>query len=92
MEAKFLGVQQAPSSLTAASFVDTFAKGEKWRRGESEYSSVLKIRKLLKNLRAQESKNADIVPIWNLSGTLDSPFSYQWVEGLLERRRIANRA
>jgi len=42
---------------------------EWWRRGESEYSAVLKTRKLLKNEQAQNSKNAEIAPNWNVSGT-----------------------
>src|SRR6266404_1839954 len=40
-----------------------------WRRGESEYSRLLKTRKLLKNRDAQKSKNAGIAPNWNISGT-----------------------
>ena len=46
------------------------SEGE-WRRGESEYSEVLKTRKLLKNRRARKSKNAEIAPNWNVSGTRD---------------------
>ena len=42
-----------------------------WRRGESEYSDVLKTHKLLKNRSAQKIKNAKIAPNWNVSGTWD---------------------
>jgi hypothetical protein len=37
--------------------------------GESEYSGVLKTRKLLKYRAAQKSKNAEIALNWNVFGT-----------------------
>jgi hypothetical protein len=53
------------------------AKAQKWwRRGELEYSGVLKTSKLLKNRHAQKSENAEIVPNWSVSGTRE--FSIQW--------------
>ena len=52
-----------------------FKKKEWWRRGESEYSGLLKTRGLLKNRRAQKSKNAELALNWNVSGTRDFPFS-----------------
>ena len=41
-----------------------------WRRGESEYSRVLKTGKLLKLRGAQNAKDAGIARNWNVSGTL----------------------
>ncbi len=40
-----------------------------WRRGESEYSAVLKIRNLLIFQDAENVENAEIEPNWNVSGT-----------------------
>jgi len=48
-----------------------------WRRGESEYSGVLKTHKLLENRRDRKSKNAEIAPNWNVSGTWDFSFVKQ---------------
>jgi hypothetical protein len=52
--------------------------------GESEYSGVLKTRKLLKNGRAQKSENAEIAPNWNVSGTRDFQCSCQFCKAFLE--------
>jgi hypothetical protein len=40
-----------------------------WRRGESEYSAVLKTRNLLIFRDAQNAENGKMVLNWNLSGT-----------------------
>lgn len=40
-----------------------------WRPGESEYSVVLKIRKLRKNRNAKTARNGKIALNWNVSGT-----------------------
>jgi hypothetical protein len=42
---------------------------EWWRRGESEYSGVLKTHKLLIFRGAQNVENGEIGPNWNVSGT-----------------------
>jgi hypothetical protein len=47
-------------------------KLEVWRRGESEYSGLLKIRKLLIFRAAKNAENGKIAPSWNVSGTRDS--------------------
>jgi len=46
-----------------------------WRRGESEYSSVLKTRNLLIFRDAQNAENGEIAPNWNVSGTRDFSFA-----------------
>jgi hypothetical protein len=43
--------------------------------GESEYSGVLKTRKLLIFRSAQNAENGKIAPNWNVSGTRDFSFS-----------------
>jgi hypothetical protein len=45
-----------------------------WRRGVGLFRFV-KTRKLLKNRRAQKSKNAEIAANWNVSGTPDFSFA-----------------
>ncbi len=42
-----------------------------WRRGESEYSALWKIRNLLIFRDAQNVENGKIAPNWNVSGTRD---------------------
>jgi hypothetical protein len=42
---------------------------EWWRRGESEYSVVLKTRKLLIFREAKNAENGEITANWNVSGT-----------------------
>ena len=44
-------------------------KNEWWRRGESEYSWVLKTRKLLISRPAKNAQNHEIASNWNVSGT-----------------------
>jgi len=40
-----------------------------WRRGESEYSGLLKTRKLLIFPPAKNAQYHEIAPNWNVSGT-----------------------
>src|SRR5712692_71561 len=40
-----------------------------WRRGESEYSGVLKTHKLLKIRNAKNARNGQFAFYWNVSGT-----------------------
>src|SRR6266480_4599141 len=47
-----------------------------WRRGESEYSGLLKTRKLLIFRDAQNALASEIAPNWNVSGT--RPRSLFW--------------
>jgi hypothetical protein len=42
-----------------------------WRRGESEYSGILKTSKLLRNKDAENAQTTKIGPNWNVSGTWD---------------------
>jgi hypothetical protein len=42
---------------------------EFWRRGESEYSGLLKTRNLLISRDAKNAENGKIAPNWNVSGT-----------------------
>jgi len=42
-----------------------------WRRGESEYSRVLKRRKLLVFRHAKNAEHGKIAPSWNVSGMRD---------------------
>jgi hypothetical protein len=48
---------------------------EWWRREESEYSALLKTRNLLIFRDAQNVKNGEIAPNWNVSGTRDFSFA-----------------
>jgi hypothetical protein len=65
---------------------------ESWRRGESEYSAVLKTRKLLTFRDAGNAEDGKIAANWNVSGTRDFQFSWQFCEVFLERKKISNRA
>jgi len=60
------GVGQEWLALTIAVYS---AFEEKWRRGESEYSRVLKTRNLLIFRDAKNAENGKIAPNWNASGT-----------------------
>jgi hypothetical protein len=60
--------------------------------GESEYPGLLKTHKLLISRDAQKSKNAEIAPNWNVSGTRDFQFSCKFCKVFLERKKISNRA
>ena len=48
-----------------------FLRRNWWRRGESEYSSVLKIRNLLVSRDAKNAEYGKIAANWNVSGTRD---------------------
>ena len=66
---------------------------EKWcRRRESEYSCLLKTRKLLIFRNAKNAEHGEIAPSWNVSGTRDFQFSCKFCEVFLERKKISNRA
>jgi hypothetical protein len=58
-----------------------------WRRGESEYSRLLKTRKLLISRPAKNAQYHEIAPNWNVSGTRDFQFSCQLCEVFLEPRK-----
>ena|SRR6267154_144258 len=62
-----------------------------WRRGESEYSVVLKTRNLLIFRDAKNAETGKIAPNWNASGTRDFQFSCQFCEVFLERKKISKR-
>jgi len=51
-----------------------------WRRGESEYSVVLKTRKLLIFRDAKNAEHGKIALNWNVSGTPDFRFLANFVK------------
>ncbi len=53
---------------------------EWWRRGEWEYSGLLKTRKLLIFRDAKNAGCGKIAPNWNVSGTRVFQFSFQFSE------------
>jgi hypothetical protein len=56
--------------------------------GESEYSGLLKTRNLLIFRDAKNAEHGKIAPNWNVSGTRDFHFSYQFCEVLLEQKNL----
>src|SRR5690242_20488504 len=57
-----------------------FLRRKWWRRGESEYSGLLKTRKLLIFRDAKNAENGKIAPNWNVSGTRDFRLAGQFRE------------